>query len=159
MAGITKDSEVPEGGEILFDSVTGELTGILKEGAQESVTSLPGYKAASAPAIGIPAAIALANSYGITSTHDLSADNDVRVDLAVRGELTVRIWSGRFAHLADSDLSEYAAERDAVKKRLAASGHTDKGPMFEHGYTKLMVDGVLSTLRMHPFSLNPFRNC
>lgn len=161
LAGITEDTEVPEGGEILFDSMTGELTGILKEGAQESITSLTGYKAASAPAIGIPAAIALANSYGITSIHDLSADKDVRVDLAVRGELTMRIWSGRFAHLADADLSEYAAERDAVKKRLAASGHEDKGPIFEHGYTKLMVDGVLSTytaLMKRPYSDNAKAN-
>ena len=158
LAGITKDTEVPDSGEILFDPLTGAPTGILKEGASATITNLPGYKAASAPAIGIPLAILLANSYGITSIHDLSVDSDIRVNLAVSGELTMRIWSGRFAHLADADFPGYAAERDAVKMRLAASGHTDRGPTFEHGYTKLYADGVLSTytaLMKRPYSDRP----
>jgi predicted amidohydrolase YtcJ len=38
LAGITKDTQNPEGGEIVRDKVTGEATGILKDKAMELVT-------------------------------------------------------------------------------------------------------------------------
>lgn len=161
LAGITADSEVPDGGEIVIDPATGEPTGILKEGASQLIRGLESFKAAQDPSVGVLAVIAMANRYGITSVHDMSRNNGVYVDLAENGELNLRIWSGTIATGPQRPAAAYAAERELTKQRLAASMAKDRGPIFQHGYTKLIVDGVLSTytaLMKEPYSDNADAN-
>jgi predicted amidohydrolase YtcJ len=125
LAGLTADSPVPPGGEIMVDPASGEA--------------------------GIKAAVKLANSLGITAVHDMSANFDEFLSVLDDGELTLRVWQGaRPERGSDTDPAEIfadmARERDRVRQHVAAHEQTESmGTLFDIGYTKLIIDGVLST--------------
>jgi predicted amidohydrolase YtcJ len=149
LAGITADSAVPPGGEIVVDPVTGEMTGIFLEGAMRLFNGAPGIAEARDPVAGARAAVRLANSLGITGAHDMSGNNDAFLSILRDGDLTMRIWEGVFAG-PDDDLEEHFArlndEREKVRAIVAADGRSETmGPLFQVGYVKMMIDGVLST--------------
>jgi predicted amidohydrolase YtcJ len=151
LAGVTADTVVPPGGEILIDEATGEPTGIFLETAGYVFRDAPGMAEATNPVTGIKSAVRMANSLGITSAHDMSADFDAFLEVLDDGDLSVRIWQGARPRrpvdaTAETILAETAAERDRVRQRVATNGLGEtKGPLFEIGYIKLMIDGVLST--------------
>ncbi len=162
LAEVTADSPVPRGGEIVVGLETGELTGIFKEGAGALFDDAPGMSEATDPGVGIRSAIALANSLGITTVHDMSDHLDAFLSVVESTEFTVRIWRGARRHDAGYPREEFVAlanERERIRKRVAATGLTEiKGPLFELGYVKFMVDGTLSTytaLMKEPYSDNP----
>ena len=162
LAEVTADSPVPRGGEIVVGLETGELTGIFKEGAGALFDDAPGMSEATDPEVGIRSAIALANSLGITTVHDMSDHLDAFLSVVESTELTVRIWRGARRHDAGYPREEFVAlakDRERIRKRVAATGLTEtKGPLFELGYVKFMVDGTLSTytaLMKEPYSDNP----
>jgi predicted amidohydrolase YtcJ len=164
VAGVGADSPVPPGGEILLDANTGELTGIFLEAAGGLFGGAPGMAKATDPIAGIKAAVDLANSLGITTVHDMSNSFDEYLDVFENGDLTLRVWQGvRPPGVIGSSPSEIyaamAAERDRVRMRVAGNPQTESlGPLFDIGYTKLMIDGVLSTytaLMKAPYSDNP----
>jgi len=148
LAGITADSAVPPGGEILLDAESGELTGIFLEGAAGLFNDAPGMRTATDPVAGLKAAIAMANSLGVTSAHDMSGNIDAFLTVLADGDLTLRIWQGGFARgetpaQAFADLS---AERQKVRQAVSADGRAESmGPLLDIGYVKMMIDGVLST--------------
>ncbi len=149
LAGITMDSAVPPGGEIVVDPDTGEMTGIFLEGAMRLFNGAPGIAEARDPVAGARAAVRLANSLGITGAHDMSGNNDAFLSILRDGDLTMRIWEGMFAG-PDDDLEQHFArlndEREKVRAAVAADGHSETmGPLFQVGYVKMMIDGVLST--------------
>ncbi len=95
MAGITKDTQAPEGGVILKDAVTGEPTGILKDSAMRLVYSVSPdptdtqlYRAASA-------SLTEAKKNGITGIQDISLKEHLIVfqNLLKDNKLTCRIFS------------------------------------------------------------------
>jgi predicted amidohydrolase YtcJ len=148
LAGVSAESSVPVGGEILIDPVSGELTGIFLESASELFSGAPGIREATDPVSGLKAAVSLANSLGITGTHDMSGDVGAYLSLLEEGDLTVRVWYGEFADESTTveSLSALGAERDRVREITATHRQEDqRGPVFEIGYVKLMIDGVLST--------------
>ncbi len=148
MAGIAADSPVPPGGEILIDPTSGEPTGIFLEGAGQLFDGAPGMRDATDPVAGLKAAVVLANSLGITSAHDMSGDFDAFLSVLEDGDLTLRIWQGAFVGEATpvEAFSKLSAERDRIHRALAADRQTDSmGPLFDVGYAKMMIDGVLST--------------
>lgn len=95
LAGVTRDTSVPEGGAILKDA-SGELTGILKDNAMglvDRVIPAPSYEETMA---GAKAALAHAASLGVTTIQDLTASAEqLRVYQALKasGELPVRLYA------------------------------------------------------------------
>ena len=164
LAGVTANSTVPPGGEIVVDPNTGDLTGIFLESAGGLFGDSPGMAEATDPVVGIKAAVALANSLGITAVHDMSNNFDEFLSVFDDGELTLRDWQGarppRVTDRSPSDIyAEMAAERERVRMHVAGNPQTESiGILFDIGYTKLMVDGVLSTytaLMKAPYTDNP----
>ncbi len=164
LAGVTADSPVPPGGEIMVDPNTGDLTGIFLESAGGLFGNAPGMAEATNPVVGIKAAVTLANSLGITAVHDMSNNFDEFLSVFDDGDLTLRIWQGarppRVTDRSPSDIyAEMAAERDRIRQHVAENPQTESmGTLFDIGYTKLMVDGVLSTytaLMKAPYTDNP----
>ena len=151
LAGVTADSHVPQGGRILVDSITGEPTGVFLETASALFNDAPGLREARDPEAGIRAAILLANSYGITGVHDMSGNHDAFLSVMKDGALTVRIWQGTFSNSAiDKSPAQFFLDLDAERVRLRQTiaemtATETTGPLFELGYVKLMIDGVLST--------------
>lgn len=164
LADVTAESPVPPGGEIMVDPDTGDLTGIFLESAGGLFSGAPGMADATDPVIGIKAAVTLANSVGITTVHDMSNSFDEFLKVFDDGDLTVRVWQGaRAPRLIDQSPAEIyaamAAERDRVRNHIDANPQTkNMGTLFDIGYTKLIIDGVLSTytaLMKAPYSDNP----
>lgn len=95
LAGITKETQSPEGGIIVKDPNTGEPTGILKDNAMSLVynivpapTQEENYKAALA-------ALDEAKKLGLTSVQDITYDDALEVynKLKDEGKLTCRIYT------------------------------------------------------------------
>ncbi len=98
MAGITKDTPSPAGGEILKDPKTGEPTGILKESAMNLVTGLIPPPSLKDNIRAIEAALAHAAEHGVTSVHEMAFPDEFTPafeayqDLYRAGNLTSRIY-------------------------------------------------------------------
>jgi predicted amidohydrolase YtcJ len=98
IAGITRDTPSPEGGEIQKDPKTGEPTGILRDAAISLVMRHmpdPSFKAKLRAA---EAALTHARKLGVTSIHDManaisfSLNFEVYQELLKQGKLTSRIY-------------------------------------------------------------------
>ena len=111
LAGITKDTPAPEGGEIVRDA-EGEPTGAFKDAAQDLI-----FRAIPAPPYaqldrGVETAMAEARRVGVTSVDDISSFADVRSyqRLEKAGRLTVRIYCitpmPEWKRLADAGILE-----------------------------------------------------
>lgn len=94
IAGITKDTPTPEGGEILRDPQTGEPTGVLKDAAMELVTAHIPEPTLEEKMGAVEAALKHANSFGVTSIHDMSYSSHFEVyrELLDRRKLTARLY-------------------------------------------------------------------
>ncbi|MDQ2945345.1 MAG: amidohydrolase, partial [Acidobacteriota bacterium] len=93
LAGITRDTPDPPGGEIVRDE-HGEPTGILKDAATAAVERVIPPPSDDELAIAIKAAMRYASENGVTSVQDMSASPDVLrayQRLLRNGELQVRI--------------------------------------------------------------------
>lgn len=150
LAGITADTPVPPGGEIVVDPATREPTGILKEGAAQLIARTPRPQPTEAERSSrLPAALHWANSLGITGMNNI-AGIDEFLDMLENGDLTVRIWHGYFGFRGDdSNLDQRVAEvvaiKESVRKRVGATHKEDLvSPLFKLGFVKLINDGVLS---------------
>lgn len=93
MAGITKDTRDPQGGEIDRDPATGEPTGILKDTAQDLVFQIIPPPTHDQLKKAITTAIKHAHSLGVTSVQDNSSEADFEIyqELHREEELTLRI--------------------------------------------------------------------
>jgi hypothetical protein len=94
IAGITKDTPAPKGGEILRDPQTGEPTGILRDAAMELVTAHIPEPTLEEKMGAVEAALRHANSFGVTSIHDMSYSSHFEVysELLERKKLTARLY-------------------------------------------------------------------
>ncbi len=98
MAGITKDTPSPAGGEILKDPSTGEPTGILKESAMNLVTALIPPPSLKDNVQAIEAALAHAAECGVTSVHEMAFPDEFTPAFEAyqvlyrAGKLTSRIY-------------------------------------------------------------------
>jgi hypothetical protein len=93
LAGVTRDTPVPAGGEIVKDR-NGEPTGVFKDAASSLVDRVIPDPSEEQLTRAIRSAMAEAARFGVTSVHDISSAADVRVyqQLLAHGELTVRIY-------------------------------------------------------------------
>lgn len=95
LAGVTKDTESPSGGEIVKDPITGEPTGVLKDEAMSFVYKVIPPASENELLEGAYSALAYANSLGLTSVQDMFTPNEFKVfqEIEKRNELTIRIYS------------------------------------------------------------------
>ena len=146
-ANINANSEVPMGGQILLDQ-SGLPNGILLEGAMELIWDAPTYIRDSNRARDkIQLVISYANSLGITSVHDMSSliELDKYKDLAVNKELYLRVFWGEHSKFSQEDDS--TNNSDLIKQLINQYKihNNEQGPLIEYGFTKYVIDGVLST--------------
>ena len=92
LAGISKDTPAPEGGEIIKDPQTGEPTGILKDAAMDLVMSQIQEPSLEAKMTAAEAALKHANSFGVTSIHDMAyiSNFEVYQELLNQNKLSAR---------------------------------------------------------------------
>lgn len=94
IAGITKDTPSPEGGEILKDSTTKEPTGILKDGAMDLVTKHIPEPSLKEKIKAAEVALKHAAEFGVTSIHDMAYASSFEVyqELLKANKLTARLY-------------------------------------------------------------------
>ena len=140
---ITKDSEAPEGGEIVLDVETGDPTGILKEAAQSllKVWDQPD------PEEDIERALEHAAELGLTGIHTSShlREFEIYKKLKEEGKLTLRVN----AWLPIGGLDRYL--QNGIER-----GQGDE--MLRIGFLKIFIDGTIgvrSALMFEPFAEDP----
>jgi hypothetical protein len=101
LAGITRDTESPPGGEVVRDA-SGEPTGLLKDNAQELVARVIPEPSREMNLRAARAALAEAARLGVTTIQDNSAADALPSyqELRARGELTARLYVWRYASSA-----------------------------------------------------------
>jgi predicted amidohydrolase YtcJ len=104
LAGITRDTPSPGGGEILHDPGTGEPTGILKDAAMGLVTRHIPEPSSAEKIRAAEAALEHAAELGVTSVHDMADRSNFKVyqDLLNRKKLTSRVFL--YIHVSNVDL-------------------------------------------------------
>jgi predicted amidohydrolase YtcJ len=146
MAGITKDTKDPFGGEILRDPETGEPTGILTEAAA-GLVRIAGPEADSTPEEDIVRALEHAAALGLTGVHTDSslAETAIYRKLAAAGRLTLRVY----AWLPIEGM------KDCLRQGIRRGQGDD---MVRIGFLKAFIDGTLGSgtaLMFAPFSDEP----
>lgn len=170
LAGITKDTPVPDGGEIVMDAKTGEPTGILKETAAALIFQSAAFRENTQTlAAGLRETVRYVNSMGLTSVHDMAEVDAIYnyLELLEAEQLSLRVWFGAFYKLSgkgedqgrSSVMDNFVKVREEVSKWVSDKRTgTAQGPQLEFGYVKLANDGVLSTYTAalkSPYSDNP----
>ncbi len=95
LAGITRDTPSPPGGEIVRDPETGEPTGVLKDEAMGLVTRVMPRPTEEALDAALDAAVDYALSMGVTQTHNMGTWTDLETfrRAEAEGRLKVRVYS------------------------------------------------------------------
>jgi predicted amidohydrolase YtcJ len=150
LAGITKDTKNPEGGEIERDS-SGEATGILKETAQGLVARLIPPPTAEQQTRGMEMALEMARRYGITSVQDNSGYEATKLyrEFLRQDKLTVRVTEWQNFEDSVEELKRQRAEFASFK---------DNPSRLKLGALKGYVDGTLGSktaAMLAPFSDDP----
>jgi hypothetical protein len=93
LAGVTRDTPVPPGGEIEKDPATGEPTGILKDTAMDLVYARIPEPSFAEKLEAAEASVRHAAENGVTSVHEMADASSFEVfqELARRGRLTTRV--------------------------------------------------------------------
>jgi hypothetical protein len=140
LAGITKETPDPPGGEIVRDTKTGEPTGVLKDAAMGLV-----YRMIPPPSDqefddALRAAMNEAARFGVTSIQDITEWDHFHTyrRFRERGELTVRIY-------ARTPIPEWERQRDFVAREGAGDDWLRLGGL--KGFT----DGSLGSTTAHFF--------
>ena len=147
LAGITKDTVTPPGGEIVKAAQSGELTGILKDAAMDLIMSHVPSSTLKEKLKAAESAINHANRLGITSIHDMAyTDNfEVYQELLKAKKLSARLYV--YIQITDIDLY--------TRLKLKTPFGND---FLKIGGLKGFVDGSLGSstaLFFQPYSDNP----
>ena len=147
LAGITRDTPDPQGGEIVKDAKTGEPTGILRDTAMALVDKVIPPLSREKRERAIRAAMRHAQELGVTSVQDNSSAEDLAIyqELLRKGELGVRInaWRG--------------ADRWADFQHIGITAPYGD-PFLRLGTVKLFVDGSMgagTALFFAPYADDP----
>jgi predicted amidohydrolase YtcJ len=147
LAGIDKNTQNPEGGEIERDAA-GEATGILKETAQTLVNRLIPPPTPEQQAQGMELALETARRYGITSVQDNSGYETTRLyrEFLKRDKLTVRV----------AEWLNFEDPLEELKRQRAEfASFKDDPARLKLGAVKGYVDGTLGSktaAMLAPFS-------
>jgi predicted amidohydrolase YtcJ len=148
LAGITRDSVSPAGGEIILDE-EGEPSGILIDNAMGLMINVIPEPNDAEIILALDAVSKHLLSLGITSAHDagvLSNEHKVYRQLADRGEMQVRIYG------------MYSSSEDDLEQVLAAGHSSDPEDMYSVRSIKIYTDGALGSrgaAMLEPYSDRP----
>ena len=154
MSGINKDTPDPPNGTIVKDPVTGEPTGIFKEGAQgllrarSSVRLTPEESTARADRA-LELALEAARKTGVTSIQQLNGGYEQFQRFKDEGRLTLRVTF----NIALPDDEKRLKELDELRQRFP-----QKDNWIRFGYLKGFIDGTLGSgtaLMFEPFNDDP----
>jgi predicted amidohydrolase YtcJ len=147
LAGISRDTPDPQGGEIVKDKKTGEPTGILRDNAMDLVGKVIPPLSRDKRERAIRAAMRHAQELGVTSVQDNCSAEDLAIyqELLRQGELGVRInaWRG--------------ADGWADFRRIGITAPYGD-PFLRLGTVKLFVDGSMgagTALFFEPYADDP----
>ena len=147
LAGITRDTPDPQGGEIVKDKKTGEPSGILRDNACDLVDAVIPPISRARRELAIRTAMRHAQELGVTSIQDNSSGEDLEIyqELLAKGELGARVNAWR----SGDTLSDFS--RIGIN---AAFG----GPFLRLGTVKFFVDGSMgagTALFFAPYADDP----
>ena len=148
LAGITRDTLSPPGGEIIRDQ-QGEPSGILIDNAMRLIMDVIPEPNPAEIKLALDAVSQHLLSLGITSAHDagvLSSEHKVYRQLADSGEMPVRIYG------------MYASTEDDLEQVLAAGHSSDPRDMYTVRSIKIYTDGALGSrgaAMLEPYSDRP----
>ncbi|HEX2283051.1 MAG TPA: amidohydrolase [Thermomicrobiales bacterium] len=151
LAGITKDSPDPYGGQIMRDE-NGEPTGILLETAKNLVQNIVPEPDYAAREHGLKLALEEAARFGITSIHDNAQAEDLALyrDFRDRGDLTVRV---------NGLVRGWEVDEPFLEPMIAIGARTGFGDdWIKLGALKLSLDGTLGSrtaAMLEPYSDDP----
>jgi len=154
MSGITKDTPDPPNGTIVKDPVTGEPTGIFKEGAsgllkaRSSVRLTPEEREQRSNQA-LELAMDAARKTGVTSIQQLNGEYDRFQAFKNEGKLTLRVTF----NMAMPDNEKRLGELDILRKRFPQEDN-----WIRFGYLKGFMDGTLGSgtaLMFEPFEDDP----
>jgi predicted amidohydrolase YtcJ len=122
IAGVTKDTIPPPGGEILKDPETGEPTGILKDEAMRLVADKIPEPSLEEKKKAAQAALNLASRMGVTSVHEMaySANFDVYHELFQEGALNARLRV--YFAIGEEDLYSKLEQKKSLENDLLKIG-------------------------------------
>ncbi len=153
-AGITRDTEDPENGEILRDE-NGEPTGLLRGTAAELVRKVIPPPSKEQRLAEARRALEEARRWGVTTMHDNTADFEqleLLQELQKSGQLTSRIWARMW-------LSEWEKVRDYIRLYRIPPAKGGWGSQYIRlGGLKAWVDGIMgnsSALFDEPYDHQP----
>jgi len=154
MSGITKDTPDPPNGTIVKDPVTGEPTGIFKEGAQgllkaRSSVRLTPEEIAARSDRALELALEAARKTGVTSIQQLNGGYEQFQRFKDEGRLTLRVTF----NMALPDNEERLKNLDELRQRFP-----QKDNWIRFGYLKAFMDGTLGSgtaLMFEPFDDDP----
>jgi predicted amidohydrolase YtcJ len=163
LAGITKTTPNPEGGEIVRDRKTGEATGVLLETAQALLSAvLPAPTAAEQRRL-IAKGTEEAHKAGVTTIVNVGGSDELEAYDGARaaGELKLRIHSALWLKQDNADaalpktfaFTEADADRFETFRRKYA-----EDDLFRTGIVKIMLDGVIEShtaAMLEPYTNRP----
>jgi predicted amidohydrolase YtcJ/beta-lactamase class A len=147
LAGITRETSDPPGGAIVRDTKTGELTGVLKDAAQDLIFARMPKPTDAEYDEALHAAMAEAARMGVTSIQDITSWDQYEVYQRARaaGRLTVRVY-------ARTPMREWKRQADLVARRTPGDSWLRLGGL------KAFMDGSLGSttaLFFDPFNDTP----
>ena len=148
LAGITRDTVSPPGGEIIYDQ-QGEPSGILIDNAMRLMVDIIPAPNTAEIKLALDAVSQHLLSLGITSAHDagvLSSEHKVYRQLADNGEMQVRIYG------------MYSSTEDDLQQVLNAGHSSDSRDMYSVRSIKIYTDGALGSrgaAMLEPYSDRP----
>ncbi len=147
LAGVTRDTQAPHGGEIVRDA-EGAPTGLLKDNAQDLVSRVVPEPSRELNLRAASAALAEAARVGVTTIQDNSSVDALPTyqELHARGELTARMYVWRYA----------ASALDPLLRAGVRTGLGDD--WIRMGALKILADGSIGSATaalFAPFSSNP----
>jgi len=151
---ITKDTPDPPNGTIVKDPVTGEPTGIFKEGARrllkvESSVKLTPEEQEERADRGLELALDAARQTGVTSIQQLNGEYERFQRFKDEGKLTLRVTF----NMAMPDDEQGLKRLDELRKRFPQENN-----WIRFGYLKIFIDGTLGSgtaLMFEPFEDDP----
>lgn len=148
LAGVTRTTKAPEGGQVELDAKTGEPTGMLLETAQGLVRRKIPAITAEQKRRGLELALAEATENGITSVQDNSGWDDFLIyrDVKNAGKLTVRV----------TEWLPFDAPLERLQQMRTEGGTTDT--WVRTGAVKGVMDGTLGSrtcAMLAPFADDP----
>ncbi|MCK4931138.1 MAG: amidohydrolase [Candidatus Aminicenantes bacterium] len=156
MSGITKDTKSPPNGTVVKDPVTGEPTGILKEGATRllkvrSSVKLTPEESEKRSDEALELALAEARRTGVTSIQQLNGQYKRFQRFKDEGKLTCRVTFNMA--IPRDDVEERLKKLDELRKE-----YPPKDNWIRFGYLKVFIDGTLGSgtaLMFEPFEDDP----